>query len=106
MAIMRIGNRLKAIIFCNEQNIDLFLSLRTGSLNQVCKDLGLNYSHALKLLQIWEKQSLIERNKAGFGYNIFYTLRGKNLFDQLIKLRKYMRRTGIQWGEKSGLSLV
>jgi len=97
--VVRVGKRLGKIMFCNEQNIDLYLNLRFGSLLQVCKELNINYSHALKLLKIWGSLGLIERNKAGFGYNVFYTLKGRGLLDQLKKMKTYMKKAKIQWGE-------
>jgi len=103
--VMRVGKRLGKIMFCNERNIDLYLNLRYGSLLQVCKELDVNYSHALNLLKIWGSMGLIERNKAGFGYNVFYTLKGRGLLDQLKRMKVYMKKANIQWyeGERFGV---
>ena len=97
MAIVRIGSRLRKIMFCNEKLTDLYLYLPRAPLNHICKAVDLNYAYALKLLKIWEQTGLIVRNKAGYRYNIFYTSKGRRLADHLEKLRKYLKRTKIQW---------
>jgi predicted transcriptional regulator len=95
--VLRIGDRLSKILFCNERTIDLYLTLNTGPLLQVTKRLAMNYSHALKLLALWESMGLVIKNKAGFRYNIFYTAKGTRLYDYLLKMKTYLRRSKIQW---------
>jgi predicted transcriptional regulator len=95
--VMRVGNRLSKIMFCNEKIVNLYLLVSQGPLLQITRSIDLNYSHALKLLKIWESMGLIIRNKAGFRYNIFYTGKGRRLSDNLLRMKIYLRRSKIQW---------
>lgn len=97
--IYRVGKKLSSNMFLNQKNIDLFLYITDGPLNAICNEIGSNYSHALKLLNIWVEMGLLVKNKSGYRYNLFYTARGKLLYDHLTKIKIYMRRSGIQWSE-------
>lgn len=95
--VIKVGERFRKNMFCNEKVVDLFLVLQRGPLLQTTKDVDVNYSYAIKLLKIWESMGLIILNKAGFRYNIFYTAKGKRLSDHLLRLRTYLKRSKIQW---------
>lgn len=95
--VIRLGSRLKENMFVNQKNIDLYLELTNGPLNYVCKKLGINYSHSLHLIRLWENKGLIILNKSGFRYNMFYTAKGKRLEEALIKIRRMLKRMNIQW---------
>jgi len=51
----------------------------------------------LKLLRIWESFELIELNKAGVRYNIFYTYKGKRIADLLDKVKRALKKANVQW---------
>ena len=95
--IYRVGKKLSSNMFLNEKSVDLFLSITDGPLNAVCKQVGSNYSHAIKLLNIWVEMGLLVKNKSGYRYNLFYTARGKLLCDHLNKIKAYMKRSQVQW---------
>jgi len=95
--IVRVGNKLAISMFLNEKLTDLYLSITSGPLNYVCGKLDMNYSHAINLINIWESMGLIIKNKSGYRYNMFYTPRGKTLFDYLTKLKAYLKRSNVQW---------
>jgi len=95
--IYRVGRRLSSNMFLNQKNIDLFCNITKGPLNAICNEVDSNYSHAIKLLNIWVEMGLLVRNKSGYRYNLFYTSRGKLLAEHLNKMKAYMRRSGIQW---------
>jgi molybdenum-dependent DNA-binding transcriptional regulator ModE len=95
--VLKIGRRLSENMFLNEKLVDLYLNITLGPLNYVCKKVDINYSHAIEILNIWESMNLVVKNKAGYRYNIFYTAKGKTLFDYLSKLRTYLKRSNVQW---------
>lgn len=97
MAVIKVGERLREKMFCNEKLVDFFILLPKGPLLQVTKEVDINYPYALKLLKIWKGMDLVILNKAGFRYNIFYTPKGKKLTEYLIRLRRYLKRAKIQW---------
>ena len=101
--VMKIGRRLARNMFLNEKLVDLYLNITSGPLNYVCNTLKLNYSHSIDLLNIWEDMGLLIKNKSGYRYNLFYTAKGKALCDYLIKMRLYLKRTGIQWANEEVL---
>jgi hypothetical protein len=95
--VMRIGARLSKIMFCNEKLVDLFLLIPRAPLLRVSNRVDLTYSHAWKMMKLWDSMGLIVMNKAGYRYNIFYTERGKRLAEQLTNLRRYLKRAKIQF---------
>jgi len=95
--VMKIGPRLSRTMFCNEKIVDLYLAIQEGPLSYVSKKVDMNYSHALKLLRIWESFELIELNKAGMRYNIFYTYKGKRIADLLDKVKRALKKANVQW---------
>jgi predicted transcriptional regulator len=97
--VIRVGKRLSRIMFCNEKLVDLFLLIPRAPLHRICKTININYSHALKILNIWASLDLLVKNKAGNRYNIFYTPKGKRISEELEVLKKLLRRNKIQWYE-------
>ena len=85
------------ILFCNQQNVDLFLELPKSCLNKSAHTVNVTYSYAYTLLKIWKKQDLVTIRKVGRDYNIIYTMRGRRLADILITLRNHLKAHGIQW---------
>jgi molybdenum-dependent DNA-binding transcriptional regulator ModE len=95
--VIRIGQKMEKSIFVNEKVIELFLIITRGPLNQLCKTVDMSYAHGFKMMNIWESMGLIEKNKAGYRYNIFYTLRGQRLADEFKVVKGILKRYGVQF---------
>jgi molybdenum-dependent DNA-binding transcriptional regulator ModE len=96
--VFRLKKRQGRIMFMNEGLVDLYLYLPKGPLVEACKDSGIAYTHALKMIKYWASLDLINTNKSGQQYNFFYTSLGAKLASELIKSKAFMKKNAIQWG--------
>lgn len=101
--VIKIGTRLREIMFLNERLVDLYLDLPRDSLREVSKNMGMSYTHALKMLKIWVSMGLVTDRKVGMKYNIFYTDKGLKIALELRRMRKIMKMSKIQWINVSGV---
>jgi hypothetical protein len=97
--VMRITERQGKIMFLNQGLVDLYLYLPKGPLVEACHESNIAYTHALKMVKYWVSMDLVISNKSGQQYNFFYTPRGNKLASELIKMRVYLKKAGIQWVE-------
>jgi predicted transcriptional regulator len=101
--VMRIKARFSEKMFLNEKIVDLYIEIRNGSLYWVCKQVGVNYAYAHKMVSIWENLGLIYKRKTSMKYNILYTDKGQRVYENLLKTKLVLKRGKIQW-DATGVS--
>jgi hypothetical protein len=77
--------KIKAVeIFLMVQRMN---ELGYGGVHKYIKYIGVSYSHAIKLLRLFEKNGLVELEKEGVRNKVFYTPKGRLVRDSLLDLK-------------------
>ena len=69
----------------------LYINL-SDNLNQICKDINLTYAHASKVINVFQNEGLVTKNKIGRVQHFKFTKKGEKLKQLLINVHNFFEK--------------